>query len=988
MKLPKIILVGLLSVQAIGQTILRNPTLDHDPVNPMQAATKQYVDNRVANKATVIYSGVGAPLNTLGVNGDYYLRTDTSCIYGPKALEAWPFTCTSLVGATGPTGPTGPQGPIGQGLTFRGPWAALTAYAPYDMVTFSGSTYMATTSFVSGASFNVANWTLIASAASVATDAGGALIVGAAGPATGEQSGDIYATGASNRQTWGRICLGMDSNVCWTRSGTSASVFSGASGFTFTTVKTSNDGTAANPAFTFTNENNTGFYRTTNAINASIGGVPKLIFNVTGFALASDKPLRFSSAVDFSTSVDAAIERLGPAQFGFSNGTLGGNNANLRFGSFATQTGTEAAPAWVFAGDTATGFWRDTTNSTHYSVAGVRKFRYGSTGMTMAPGYALFWGSSTTDLGPANIDTSLCRASAGTLFVTNNTNACGAATGTIKAATVDASNFTQNGLPFTGAYPVAVQASGLIAHYDTKQGSGTVLTDVSGNGNNGTFAASPNNPAWTAGGQGGVTFTEASGLVGTWITLPTAVNTARTINMLVKCGPYTVLQQSTHPMLLGSSTNPGALLSLYNGGAKMSCSPGIASINSAGTSATTVTSTEDSAVGTHLLTFVLSASGTDHIYIDAQEVAAYGTQGTTGTLLSTSGALQLGSVNTNFSQANFNGTIYDVTFYTPEFTPQQVATYYDAITEAAKVRGIVLAPSRSVRTVQDLIYCVGDSITQAQSPAVPWCSTSTGLTGLGGTWTAINAGVGGSYLTDLLAQAEWRDFWHLSTGRNVVTLWGGTNNINGSESVTRVESQYQRLHQIWRAKGAKTIAMTMLSRSGFDAQKNTYNTWIRINWPKFSDGICDVAANPELGADNAFSNATYFYDTNTHPNAAGDAIIAACVANTINYMFGSTEAAPTLVTTATYNETSSDAWVLAQTGAGTINLVSAKGYTGMPRWIRNTTGAAITVAAATGENIVDGATSVTSVSVAAGTTLKLVPEVNDPTTGGAHWEVR
>jgi hypothetical protein len=58
-----------------------------------------------ADGKTVLY-GTAAP-TTEGVNGDFYIRTTTNFIYGPKAAGTWP-SGTSLVGPTGSTGATGP----------------------------------------------------------------------------------------------------------------------------------------------------------------------------------------------------------------------------------------------------------------------------------------------------------------------------------------------------------------------------------------------------------------------------------------------------------------------------------------------------------------------------------------------------------------------------------------------------------------------------------------------------------------------------------------------------------------------------------------------------------------------------------------------------------------------------------------------------------------------------------------------------------------
>jgi hypothetical protein len=60
-------------------------------------------------------NGDGAPASSLGEDGDLYIDTTNSLIFGPKAAGAW-GTGRSLVGAQGPqgeTGATGPQGPQG-----------------------------------------------------------------------------------------------------------------------------------------------------------------------------------------------------------------------------------------------------------------------------------------------------------------------------------------------------------------------------------------------------------------------------------------------------------------------------------------------------------------------------------------------------------------------------------------------------------------------------------------------------------------------------------------------------------------------------------------------------------------------------------------------------------------------------------------------------------------------------------------------------------
>src|SRR5262249_24282622 len=62
---------------------------------------------------TSILNGTGAPANTLGNDGDFYIATDTKRLYGPKASGAWPGTCVALVGPAGATGLTGATGGTG-----------------------------------------------------------------------------------------------------------------------------------------------------------------------------------------------------------------------------------------------------------------------------------------------------------------------------------------------------------------------------------------------------------------------------------------------------------------------------------------------------------------------------------------------------------------------------------------------------------------------------------------------------------------------------------------------------------------------------------------------------------------------------------------------------------------------------------------------------------------------------------------------------------
>lgn len=59
-----------------------------------------------------LLNGTSTPSNATGSNGDFFINSAASIIYGPKAAGVWP-SGVSLVGPAGVTGATGPQGSAG-----------------------------------------------------------------------------------------------------------------------------------------------------------------------------------------------------------------------------------------------------------------------------------------------------------------------------------------------------------------------------------------------------------------------------------------------------------------------------------------------------------------------------------------------------------------------------------------------------------------------------------------------------------------------------------------------------------------------------------------------------------------------------------------------------------------------------------------------------------------------------------------------------------
>ena len=79
------------------------------------AATKPKTAGRTSSSIpNTILNGKGAPLSTLGIDGDFYIDTRSLLIYGPKKSKKWPIP-QNLQGPVGSSGTDGKNG--GEGKT-------------------------------------------------------------------------------------------------------------------------------------------------------------------------------------------------------------------------------------------------------------------------------------------------------------------------------------------------------------------------------------------------------------------------------------------------------------------------------------------------------------------------------------------------------------------------------------------------------------------------------------------------------------------------------------------------------------------------------------------------------------------------------------------------------------------------------------------------------------------------------------------------------
>ena len=79
-----------------------------------------------ASIPNTILNGKGAPLNSLGINGDFYIDTRSLLLYGPKSKSKWPAPQnlqgpTGAAGASGSDGKNGADGKVSNASTTAGP---------------------------------------------------------------------------------------------------------------------------------------------------------------------------------------------------------------------------------------------------------------------------------------------------------------------------------------------------------------------------------------------------------------------------------------------------------------------------------------------------------------------------------------------------------------------------------------------------------------------------------------------------------------------------------------------------------------------------------------------------------------------------------------------------------------------------------------------------------------------------------------------------
>lgn len=445
-------------------------------------------------------------------------------------------------------------------------------------------------------------------------------------------------------------------------------------------------------------------------------------------------------------------------------------------------------------------------------------------------------------------------------------------------------------------------------------GSGTSVSDTSGNGNNITIATSATASAT------GVTFSAAGQAVRTPVT--------STYQTAMVCYTHNVWPQyitnpatdilsiaETVPTLLGTTTQTGSTWLAGMNGTQNTNNEGAANgfiqpsvVNpSGGYLATQYTAVNG---GPHCTIHVRNSSS-DLFYLDGvlQSNAFAGAS----SALSMVGNTVLGGTivsGTPSSSAWFGGTFHLVVLWPAQLTTAQVTQAEQYAVQSLTSRNLA-APGVAPSMLSDgisRVTLVGNSITACAGNAPSTCWNNL----LALTNTSLNTNInrvalGGTAQTFMNSSAAYREdpLNAPNASTNVALLWDGIN--DGCRFGDSPDQQWA-LDVAWavhkRNLGFKILIGTMIDDGGSivspsgkcgggltpEAYQAAYNTLVYTQSARWFDGVADFSGDTAfggatfLGCSGCSLNGTYFLSDHVHPIGPSGAIIANIASAAINLL--------------------------------------------------------------------------------------------------------
>ncbi len=544
--------------------------------------------------------------------------------------------------------------------------------------------------------------------------------------------------------------------------------------------------------------------------------------------------------------------------------------------------------------------------------------------------------------------------------------------------------------------------AGLVAEYPFNEGSGTVVHDISGNGNTANFGSGGLAPTW---GTWGVQFSNPGSfgltqqgvltpltswktvLIYACIGLPVGTTGTSTGGSPVANAPtFWGTNTSSYGVTLTTSTTGQLGNGFYNGG----IAPAIFS-QPAGAFKTWGGNSIPAPCG--VISATLSTS--DHIYFNGTEIA-YLTQGASASSVAVTGGYY------NFGYQNntatiFKGTIGYAAVYSTVLTQGQIAQVSAFMTAQVAARPGFPLPQSKQHTINAQAIFIGDSLTASYNGNAQWPSST--YVSTTNAYTFTNLGIGGQFAATNVSVSPLREGTIVGdgSGRDICHIWEGTNDVANGMGITQTALAIQVHAAEARAEGCKrVIVATMISRIGQDSNKDSLNGWLRLQWHGFADALNDLAAVPNIGADGAYANTSSpacFNSDNTHltgPSGTGScmgtltgyAFVGKQVGRLINMLDGATLDDPTVTTSNAYAEADADNFLLqTPTAAATNILPDCLGFTGIKRRITNGSNSyAITVSGSGNTSTITG-----SNSVAVNASAEFTCMLSSVSAGGNYW---
>ena len=521
--------------------------------------------------------------------------------------------------------------------------------------------------------------------------------------------------------------------------------------------------------------------------------------------------------------------------------------------------------------------------------------------------------------------------------------------------------------------------------FDLHEGSGGTLTGIV-NGHTCTFTPTTNQLSWS-----GLSLVFATGNFQTGIACTGATNAA-IVQVVVNWN--TGANSESHYGLFGVANAPVAPIELSIDGYNNNGFAGIPAI-------TGITGTQYglASAGNQYQVWTEQAGASTYVFKDNLGIAP--TNANAGTLTwgattPSANATVIGAATDSLgctAIANCimrNATILGFAIYTsaaPSYSALQTLVSRNEVawTQIAANHGFQLGPFVNGSPItKNILFCNGTSIESGFPVGTNLCAGS--LTGLStSTYQPLNAAVPSARLAAGVANLTQAAFYAASPSANSIIAFHGdacTNDMaNGGITAAACFNNLQATVTAYRKLGFTPILIgTQISRTGQDTNKNTWNALVRASASMLGYTLCDIAANPLVGADGAYASSTYFQADGIHLKAAGQAQYAPTIAACVQSAQGATAAAPTLVSANSYTMTPADNYLVqTTTGAATATLPECIGLTGHPYQITNVGTLTDTISAAGSETITGLAT------IAGNVTGQFTAQLTSATAGGCFW---